>query len=204
MGIPNVEMDYYFGDTIHIEDQNKNQFENKNQNQINYSNNIDQIPSNTLSAFQFNKSKKRKPKRKKSRKNSRSDGIGYDPNSLLRAQGNIQISKSLTDNIIPSMIKENICNVYAFMDKSCALQLFRDEHKENNDLIKIFNFNFHDKETGKLLYCIVERQDMMANKSRGYKWIMINRLFSSDDIENEYGRSNQNDIDGSKSETKYN
>ena len=78
--------------------------------------------SPTATSPSAKKNKKRKQKRKNRRKRS-NDGVCYDPHPECRAQGNIQISKSLTEAIIPNTIKERINNVYTFMDKSVPLSL---------------------------------------------------------------------------------
>ena len=81
------------------------------------------------------RTKRRKFKKKKQRRGSAS-AIGYDPSASLRAQGNIQISKSLTESIVPSMIAEPISNVYSYMDRACVLSIGHD--LERNERIKVF------------------------------------------------------------------
>merc|ERR1719361_1914591 len=62
------------------------------------------------------RTKRRKGKRKKARRSG--NVVGYDPSLARRAQGNIQISKSLTESIVSSMTAENISNIYSYMDKA--------------------------------------------------------------------------------------
>merc|ERR1719192_1976984 len=128
--------------------------------------------------------KRRKCKRKKARRGSVS-AIGYDPSSHLRAQGNIQISKSLTESIVPSNVVEPISNVYSFMDRACVLSMGHD--LERSERIKVINYDWHCKRTQQLLFCVMERQDLSANKSRGYKYKMLNRLFTAAELDKEYG-----------------
>merc|ERR1719242_588585 len=129
------------------------------------------------------RTKRRKFKKKKQRRGS-AFAIGYDPSALRRAQGNIQISKSLTESIVPSMIAEPISNVYSYMDRACVLSMGHD--LERGERIKVVNYDWHCKRTGQILYCVMERQDLSANKSRGYKYKMVNRLFTASELLKEY------------------
>ncbi len=70
-----------------------------------------------------NPTKTKKKKRKKLRKGDKNNGISYNPNALYRAQGNIQISKQFTGTIIPITIRENINNIYSYIDKCTAICL---------------------------------------------------------------------------------
>ena len=201
-------MDYYLTDTISIKKDNIFTF-----NPLSSPQSI--LPQSPLSMIQSSPSNKRNKKRKQKRKKNKKRGqccdyISYDPPSDQRAQGNIQISKSLTEVIIPNAIKEKIKNVYTFMDKSVVLSRIqsmnesKDESKDNCASLqqyhhhqkkhyhqiperKIFNFDFHDRETGQILFCVVESQDIMTNKSRGYKWKMLNQLFTSHQIKDKFG-----------------
>eukprot|EP01084_Bolivina_argentea_P136192 239870_1 len=124
-----------------------------------------------------------KRKKKRQKRNHRYHDVGYDPHPQHRAQGNIQISKSLTENIIPNAVKErHLNNLYTFMDKSYALSLNMMHH----DRIKIINYDLHAMRDNEVLYCVIARQDGMANKARGYKWRMANKLYTAQDLKMEY------------------
>ena len=130
----------------------------------------------------------KKSKRKKSKRKKKAivtcDGGQYEPLASHRARGNIRIARNLTDVLIPERIRENIGNPYTFIDGLTALQ-FNDKNGIINDgEYKILNYNFHDKETGEILYCIISKLNCLEN--RGYKWQMIEKLFTAKDIEKEY------------------
>ena len=149
------------------------------------------------------KCKKKKRKKKTNRKNKEEkEGIGYEPGAIYRAQGNLQISKNLTEIIIPNKICEYIDDIYRYMDKITAIHCYDNNIKllnidgDNNRLddnnIMIINYGFHDKEnSNKILYCIAEKQDTSNGKARGYKWRLINRLFTDIQIKNEYNISSK-------------
>lgn len=130
-----------------------------------------------------------KKKRKKRSKSVEKEGISYHPPKQLRAQGNIQISKSLTDTIIPQRIAEDIKEVYQYMDKITAINCFENDMDldlDANAAILVFNYGFHDRDTQQLLYTVAEKQDITNNKSRGYKWKMVNDLFTAQQLEQLY------------------
>ncbi len=170
------ELNFYFTDVITPQSQMQfNDAEIANSSQLC----IAQI-SNNNTAFSFSQSlskspslnngkKPNKKRKNKSRKRPKKTlGIGYAPNSAKRAQGNIQISKSMTENIIPSQIKECISNIYGFMDQSSCLSA--SNHSQNDCAhIRIISYDFHHRTTNQRLYCVILRQDITSNKSRGYK-----------------------------------
>ena len=164
-----------------------------------HSNNNDNNINNINQKVMKTKSKKKRSKSSKARKHSKSDdGFGYEPHPKQRARGNIQISKQLTEEIIPSLIQQHIINLYSFMDKLSAMRYFPDTR--NNEImsnnwgnIEIFNYGFIEKDnknnTNSMLFAVAEHQDMNHHKSRGYGLKMINRLFTASDIMNKYNVS---------------
>lgn len=145
--------------------------------------NLENETEPTLHAPTTTTTTKKNKKKKKSKKNhgKRRSGTSYYPNTSLRAQGNIQISKQFTETIIPSTIRENIGNIYGFMDKYTAIchQLQQHSHS-NNALSKIFNYGFHHRLSGEPLYCYLERQDLAVNAARGYQWKMRAELYTAE------------------------
>jgi len=128
------------------------------------------------------KATKKRKKRKKS-KDVQHGGVSYYPTSAFRAQGNIQIAKQLTEQIIPERIAEVIPSVYAFMDKSTALAIrsaLRVQH--NGTRLLVLNYGFHDERSGEALFCVAAQQDRSATASRGYALRMLNELFDADEL----------------------
>lgn len=137
----------------------------------------------------LNKRQKKIKKKKKSKKNQeKKSGTSYFPNNPLRAQGNIQISKQFTEVTIPSTIRENICNLYVFMDKYTALCMFMDCNINNgfDRRSKVMNYGFHDRSNGEPLYCCLEKQDLAVNAARGYQWKMISTLYTAKDLKTSF------------------
>jgi len=140
------------------------------------------------------KSKKKRSKSSKARKHSKSDdGFGYEPHPKHRARGNIQISKQLTEEIIPCSIAQYITNLYSFMDKLSAMRYFPDkaqsqqsQSSNNWGNIEIFNYGFLQKEGKVVLFAVAEHQDINHHKSRGYGLKMINRLFTASELMSKY------------------
>ena len=62
---------------------------------------------------------------------------------------------------------------------------FRDRYGKN---IRIFNYDLHDITTGETLY-FAAQSILNPNKERGFKWKLLDRIFNSKDIENEFGVS---------------
>ena len=115
-------------------------------------------------------------------------GVSYYPTAAFRAQGNIQIAKQLTEQLIPERIAEAIPCVYAFMDKSTALAIksaLRLEH--NGAQLLVLNYGFHDQRSGQALFCVAAQQDRSATASRGYALRMLNELFDAEELFSRFG-----------------
>ncbi len=79
-------------------------------------------------------------KSQKQEMNENKSDYSYSPNKLLRAKGNIKISKILTDNkngIISNRIKDSIGNLYFYIDKTTALMKHKSIKLNNNNEITI-------------------------------------------------------------------
>ena len=162
--------------------------ENENKENVNNNNNNNNNKNNKKK--RSNKSKNKRKKLRKRKQSNGDNGFGYEPNCTLRARGNVQISKILTEQLIPSSIKlyNNFFNIYGFMDKLSALQYFDNNNNNNNGGmvggdIKIFNYGFHSKEDDEeILFCVAEKQDIDSHRSRGYQYKMYNKLFTKKEI----------------------
>eukprot|EP01084_Bolivina_argentea_P087842 158611_1 len=83
---------------------------------------------------------------------------------------------------IPDKIKEQIPNVYNFIIKCMALQVGNEFDIDMSHKIKIVNCGFHDRyKEDEILYLIA-----VPFTLRKYKWQIIDRLFTSNDIKNLY------------------
>eukprot|EP01084_Bolivina_argentea_P216043 366998_1 len=100
----------------------------------------------------------------------------YLSNIVKDIQKRVKIPFKLTD-YVSKYVSENISDIFYYMLTITALQFTEDKNKQNK--IKIFNLNFHHKDTNKMLYAIAIR----CNK-RGFEWYMMNKLFTKDDILN--------------------
>eukprot|EP01084_Bolivina_argentea_P142567 250458_1 len=109
------------------------------------------------------------------------DRYEYEPDSLQRARGNIRISHKLTTSIIPSLIRENIPDLYDYMDKMVATNNFCVYGQE----LCVIDYGFHDKNTNEILYCVANRQD--KSKNRDYGWKMDNNLWTQQQITETFG-----------------
>eukprot|EP01084_Bolivina_argentea_P222833 377134_1 len=89
--------------------------------------------------------------------------------------GIIHVSRAFTGNIIPQKIKENIQNLYEYMHKTTILNC-RNEYRDEN--IRIFNYDFHDKETNEILYCYALKQN-----GGSYLWKMDPNLYNKNEIQ---------------------
>ncbi len=132
---------------------------------------------------------KQKETKETKKKKSKTSNVGYEPIALhiVPAHSTINIPKVLIEEIIPNRINADKINVYNYMGVTTVLQF--DEKESANDCIKykILNYDFHDKETGELLYCIINRIYKSLPCNNGYfKWEMKNKLFTAKDIENEF------------------
>eukprot|EP01084_Bolivina_argentea_P200243 342438_1 len=85
----------------------------------------------------------------------------------------------MTKNIIASKIRETFNDLYSHIDIEIAMQ-FNDSNIDDDADIKILNFGFHDKESGEILYCIIEKQE------RKTPWKMRERTFTGKEIINEF------------------
>eukprot|EP01084_Bolivina_argentea_P186196 320993_1 len=103
---------------------------------------------------------------------------GYDPGYVSRVQGCIIVSRELTDKIIPSVIIENVPNVYDCIDKLTAMAVHDMAYCECGT-IRIFNYGFHNK-LGKELYCVVDKINKVTH--RNYEYLMRDKLFTKKDI----------------------
>jgi len=134
-------------------------------------------PTNSRKVSQQNRSKSKTNYKKKLATKNRLI-TPYDPNPKHRAKKNIKISNELTEQIIPSVIKENIFNIYDYMDKTTAMQI---DNEFNNGKIRIINYDFHCKKTNKILYAVIKLSDKKSQKSR-CKWQMEEKLYTADEL----------------------
>eukprot|EP01084_Bolivina_argentea_P100002 179659_1 len=95
----------------------------------------------------------------------------YKSTYLKRVQGLIHIGRLI--DVVLIRIKEDISDLFYYMLNIHAIQF----DQFQNDNIKVFNYNFHDKHTDEILYGVA-----LKCNSRGYKWRMIDKLFSPADI----------------------
>eukprot|EP01083_Nonionella_stella_P180572 644294_1 len=99
--------------------------------------------------------------------------------------GNIQISKELLEHIIPDTIKETISNVYAYLDRSIAMQ-YNDGEIIDGEIIRslhyeIINCDFHETKTDEPLFCVVEKCTPNDTKKK-YSRKMKDHLFTGDEL----------------------
>ena len=110
----------------------------------------------------------------------------YNPPSSFKAIGNINIDRSFTGEIIPSIVDVTCIKrlFKSYMDKLTALQWDEpDEEKYEIGDIKVLDFDFHHKETGELLYCLITRQDESLPNSKNYKWNMDRKLYNKSQLQ---------------------
>ena len=119
-----------------------------------------------------------KNKRRQQKRYNSPISISYDPPSSSRAKKNIFIGRDMTTRIVPNQIMEHLSDVYGYMDKSVALS---DKHSAIKSGHTIINYDFHDKETGESLYCVVKPSPM-----KSYKMVMVSKLFTAREILQEY------------------
>eukprot|EP01084_Bolivina_argentea_P255401 429557_1 len=109
----------------------------------------------------------------------------YDAPQLAIQKKEIQIPRKLTDKVIPNKVNGwNNKLKYIGKKKIGPSHLFNYMHKSmlvngsyvGNEKIKIINFDFYDKDTGKCLYCIMEIQGPNA---KNYKWKLHNKLYNA-------------------------
>eukprot|EP01083_Nonionella_stella_P199501 731501_1 len=119
---------------------------------------------------QQNRKTKKKPKKRSTTASE------YDPPNSCKKQ-NVMIPRTLTTEIIPQRIKEELNDVFDYMDKSLALQYTGDV---NNGIV-VLNYDMHDAKTAETLYCMMEAQDPNAKNARGYRWRMHNKLYTAEE-----------------------
>eukprot|EP01083_Nonionella_stella_P093619 262423_1 len=123
---------------------------------------------------------KSKRKRNRKPKQTATNIDLYPMRTIHRGKGYIQISKELTDNIIPDIIKETISNVYAYLDRSIAMQ-YNDGVviprciRINSVYHEIINCDLHERKTNETLFCVVEKRTLNDRK-------MKNHLFTRDEL----------------------
>eukprot|EP01084_Bolivina_argentea_P296777 511184_1 len=115
----------------------------------------------------------------------------YTPIGLERVVGRIKISKEITQITIPNIIRENITNIYFFIDQMIAIAIYDKQYYDNGQ-IRIFNPGFHD-ESGHSLYCVVEKIDTPRNIRLSYE--MKNKLFTTKNLLNEFCKYNLHEHD---------
>eukprot|EP00486_Rosalina_sp_Unknown_P011592 CAMPEP_0201592796 /NCGR_PEP_ID=MMETSP0190_2-20130828/190595_1 /ASSEMBLY_ACC=CAM_ASM_000263 /TAXON_ID=37353 /ORGANISM="Rosalina sp." /LENGTH=195 /DNA_ID=CAMNT_0048051729 /DNA_START=77 /DNA_END=661 /DNA_ORIENTATION=- len=152
---------------------------------------MDAIKSNTKPNRGKGKdTKQRKHKQKKAKRQQHvdPDKAGYYPPASRRAEGNIHISKKLTTKILPTLIKEPIINIYAYMDVMTGFHMnFEEKYDEPVGTIAAIDFGFHEKKTGDPLFCVMERQNEKTDRARGFKWNMKNLVANKEELEELYG-----------------
>ena len=69
------------------------------------------------------------------------------------------------------------------MDKLTALQCNQGaEQKYDVGDVRVMDYDLHDKETDKPLYCVIRRQDETLASSKNYKWIMDKKLYNVSEL----------------------
>ena len=140
-----------------------------------------------------NKNKKSKKKKKKKKPKSSTEP-NYQPPPSSQAIGNITISRSFTEKMIPSAINvKHIRRLYAsYMNKLTALQWNDNDEKKDDEYNgnkynigdkRVLDYDFHDKQTGDTLYCLITRQDASLPSSRNYEWIMEEKLYNKSQLQ---------------------
>ena len=135
------------------------------------------LPPSSLTQSQPPKKKKSKNKARKQRRYENPHNVmTYDPpygdspvGALpFRAEGNSFISHRMTEEIIPTCIREKLLNLYGYMHRSMTLSMSHSEIKM--DQTKLIDYDFHDKDDIKeSLYCVIAPPSEWS-RSRGYKW----------------------------------
>eukprot|EP01083_Nonionella_stella_P274939 933655_1 len=132
------------------------------------------------------KSKRKRNRKLKPKQNWTNIDL-YPMRTTRRAKGNIQISKALTEHIIPDTIKEIISNVYAYLDRSITMQyndgvIIDQLHKDSaHSSINIINCDFHETKTDEPLFCVVEKCTPNDTKKK-YSRKMKDHLFTGDEL----------------------
>eukprot|EP01083_Nonionella_stella_P093618 262422_1 len=135
-------------------------------------------------------SKSKRKRNRKPKQNATNIDL-YPMRTTRRAKGNIQISKELLEHIIPDTIKETISNVYAYLDRSIAMQYNDGEiidgeiidHVNNSLYYEIINCDFHETKSDEPLFCVVETHPLNdAKNSNKYSLKMRDHLFTRKEL----------------------
>eukprot|EP01084_Bolivina_argentea_P299925 517037_1 len=131
-----------------------------------------------LSQNKKKKHKKYKPRKPNNRTNTPS--LSYAPLKTKKAQGYIDISRLMTNEIIPNKIQRKDINIYSHLDKMVGLQI-TNVIKGN---IWVLDPNFRCNKTGEPLYCMIDKIDPDIKTNKKYEWKMREQLFTAKDIYN--------------------
>eukprot|EP01084_Bolivina_argentea_P217761 369684_1 len=146
---------------------------------------ISQISHKTNTNKKKNKNKKRHSKKQQNQiLRDIYNKASYDPSPNHRARKYINITKQMTQEIIPSkMGGKDTINWYKYMEKAIALQLndFNCKYNINQLHMVVINYDFCD-ESGheKTYYCIIERE--LDSKKTEFQWFMHDKLYSAKEI----------------------
>ena len=114
----------------------------------------------------------------------------YGPLRKYSGEGNIQIIKKFNESIKPSLIEEELYNLYCYMNKSFAIKENIKKYKyKNNGEIAIINYDLHSTKNNKneLIYCVIEKINKKQKElHRNYEWKMIDTFCNSEIIYNKY------------------
>ena len=121
----------------------------------------------------------------------------FEPHPLSRAKGNIMISDKMIDKIIGNKTIEGeyILNKRRYIDLTTAItQWYKQKQIDwNGKKIKIINYDFHEKDTNEILYCVLLRksysnsnEQITQNRKYG-EWTMIEALFTEKQLRQQYG-----------------
>eukprot|EP01084_Bolivina_argentea_P153763 268081_1 len=134
---------------------------------------------NVITRAHCNKTERTKLKKQfKEKKINNINAPSYHPSTKYRAKGNIKISKTMTNKMIPNKIKFPITNIYRYLDKSIAMQ-YNDKQINMNDDCQIVNVDFQDNNSN-ILFCVLRKQHI--SKSEQYKWVLDDKLYPVQEI----------------------
>eukprot|EP01084_Bolivina_argentea_P038216 70660_1 len=95
--------------------------------------------------------------------------------------GKVKITQTMTNEIIPSRIKERIQLIFNYMNKLLVFSQIKVLYKNAQISICIINYDFHCKYTNESLYCIIIKHTNVSINSK-YEWTMEDKLFTNNDI----------------------
>eukprot|EP01084_Bolivina_argentea_P101632 182172_1 len=99
----------------------------------------------------------------------------------------IQIPRECSRKI-SSQISQQIPHLFKHMIKSSCLQnSIVITHPEKLTKFRVFNFGFTQKNTGETMYCVASE-----NNERGFQWKIIDKLYTENDIKDEFDVSINN------------